>query len=272
MDKVVLAPAFSGHYTHLVEIDEYANLYVMDEGDKNSKRSALVEWLAQVIVAATTALEPCGYDTEKQRQLMEEVKKENKGKNFWWRLSRYDEEEYLRVEDAEERAEMAELSEQDKQEISDFFAENKHLKRVRASVEESFRAVAAEIWVQANKIDQLQAENEELKRENERLKLKAGTDMTKPQPCNMFDVADGEAWAKELGKHMYDVVRDVIYMDQFFDCVERADEAALAEKLTYITTVCTSWLAALGYDEAMRGEMQRHVNEKNKERGYFGSD
>ena len=97
----------------------------------------------------------------------------------------------------------------------------------------------------------------------------AEIDMTKPQPCNMFDVADGEAWAKELGKHMYDVVRDVIYMDQFFDCVERADEAALAEKLTYITTVCTSWLAALGYDEAMRGELQRLVNEKNRERGYF---
>ena len=94
-------------------------------------------------------------------------------------------------------------------------------------------------------------------------------DMTKPQPCNMFDVADGEAWAKELGKHMYDVIRDVIYMDQFFDCVERADEAALAEKLTYITTVCTSWLAALGYDEEERGEMQRLVNEKYKARGCF---
>ena len=97
----------------------------------------------------------------------------------------------------------------------------------------------------------------------------AEIDMTKPQPCNMFDVADGEAWAKELGKHMYDVVRDVIYMDQFFDCIERADEEALAEKLTDIITVCTSWIAALGYDEAKRGELQRLVNEKNRERGYF---
>lgn len=102
--------------------------------------------------------------------------------------------------------------------------------------------------------------------------LKTGVDMTKPQPCNMFDVADGEAWAKELGKHMYDVVRDVIYMDQFFDCIERADEEALAEKLTDIITVCTSWIDALGYDETMRGEVQRRVNEKNKKRGYFGSD
>ena len=167
---------------------------------------------------------------------------------------------------------MAELSEQDKREIRDFFAENKRLKGVCLSVEESFRAVVAEIWAQANKIDQLQAGNEELKRENEQLKLKAGTDMTKPQPCNMFDVADGEAWAKELGKHMYGVVRDVIYMDQFFDCIERADEEALAENLTNIITLCTSWLSALDYDEARRGDLQRRVNEKNRERGYFGID
>ena len=99
--------------------------------------------------------------------------------------------------------------------------------------------------------------------------LKTGVDMTKPQPCNMFDVADGEAWAKELGKHMYDVVRDAIYMEQFFDCIERADEEALAEKLTEIITVCTSWIDALGYDEEKRGELQRLVNEKNKARGYF---
>ena len=94
-------------------------------------------------------------------------------------------------------------------------------------------------------------------------------DMTRPQPCDMFDVVDGEAWAKELGKHMYDVIKDVIYMDQFFDCIERADEEALAEKLTDIITVCTSWIDALGYDEAKRGELQRRVNEKNCEQGYF---
>ena len=97
----------------------------------------------------------------------------------------------------------------------------------------------------------------------------AEIDMTKPQPCNMFDIADAEAWAKELGKHMYDVVRDAIYVDQFFDCIERADEEALAEKLTDVITVCTSWLHALGYDEARRGELQRLVNEENKKRGCF---
>ena len=61
-------------------------------------------------------------------------------------------------------------------------------------------------------------------------------DMTKPQSCNMFDVAD---------------------------------EEALAEKLTEIITVCTSWIDALGYDEVKRAEIQRKVNDKNRRRGYW---
>ena len=128
-------------------------------------------------------------------------------------------------------------------------------------------------------IAQMAERARELEEENKRLKGLLGEqdnkrelDMTKPQPCNMFDVADGEAWAKELGKHMYDVVRDVIYMDQFFDCIERADEEALAEKLTDIITVCTSWIDALGYDEVKRAEIQGKVNDKNCRRGYFGTE
>ena len=125
-------------------------------------------------------------------------------------------------------------------------------------------------------MQRLRKENEWLKKvledcEKKRVDEKSGrvVDMTKPQPCDMFDVADGEAWAKELGKHMYDVVRDVIYMDQFFDCIERADEEDLAEKLTDVITVCTSWIDALGYDEVKRAEIQRKVNDKNRRRGYW---
>ena len=126
-------------------------------------------------------------------------------------------------------------------------------------------------WItqMAERVRELEEENKRLKGLLEECENKREPDMTKPQPCNMFDVADGEAWAKKLGKHMYDVVRDAIYMEQFFDCVERADEEALAEKLTEIITVCTSWIDALGYDEAKRGELQRRVNEKNCEQGYF---
>ena len=97
----------------------------------------------------------------------------------------------------------------------------------------------------------------------------AEIDMTKPQPCNMFDVADVEAWGIELSKGVYEVIKDVAYMDQFLDCVDCDDEAHLAENLTNVITLCTSWLAVLGYDEARRGELQRLVNEENKKRGCF---
>ena len=123
-------------------------------------------------------------------------------------------------------------------------------------------------------MQRLKIENDWLKMvlkdcEKKRVDEKRGriVDMTRPQPCNMFDVADAEAWGKELGKHMYEVIKDVIYMDQFFDCIERADEEALAEKLTNVITVCTSWIDALGYDEVKRGELQARVNEKNLRRG-----
>lgn len=122
----------------------------------------------------------------------------------------------------------------------------------------------------------LKKENEWLKKvledcEKKRVAAKGGciVDMTRPQPCNMFDVADAEAWGRELGKHMYEVIKDVIYMDQFFDCIERADEEELAEKLTDVITVCTSWIDALGYDEVKRAEIQGKVNDKNRRRGYW---
>ena len=47
------------------------------------------------------------------------------------------------------------------------------------------------------------------------------------------------------------------------------DVERLAEELTDVITLCTSWLYAIGYDEYLRGELQRRVNEKNKARGYF---
>ena len=126
-------------------------------------------------------------------------------------------------------------------------------------------------WItqMAERVRELEEENKHLKGLLGERDNKQALDMTKPQPCNMFDVADGEAWAKELGKHMYDVVRDAIYMEQFFDCIESADEEDLAEKLTEIIKVCTSWIAALGYDEAKRGELHRRVNEKYKAHGDF---
>ena len=168
---------------------------------------------------------------------------------------------------------MAELSEQDKQEISEFFAENKWLKGVCLSVEESFREVAAEIWAQANKIDQLQAENEELK-------LKTDADMTKPQPCTRFRDAGTVEWIAKLMEETNEAVQEAYTVSQLeqsnkeFPCeamneVIRDARERLAMELTDVIHVCVSWLDAEGWDEEARGELHRRVNEKNRECGYF---
>ena len=162
---------------------------------------------------------------------------------------------------------MAELSEQDKREIRDFFAENKRQNGVCARLEEPFRAAVAEIWGQTKKLDQLQAENEELKRENERLKLKTGTDMTKPQPCTKFRDAERMAWIAKLVEETHEVVQEAEIIEEKWCSISATDR--LAEELTDVITVCVSWLDALGYDEYLRGEVQKRVNEKNKARGYF---
>lgn len=189
---------------------------------------------------------------------------------------------------------MAELSEQDRQEIKDFFAENKRLKEMCSRVEESFLAVVAEIWTQANKIDQLQAEiltqankidhmraeNEELKRENEQLKTDTDADMTKPQPCTKFHAAGTVEWIAKLSEETNEAIQEAYIISQHeqsnkeFPCeamnevIQDARER-LAMELTDVITVCVSWLDALGYDEAKRGELNRRVNEKNEKRGYF---
>ena len=47
------------------------------------------------------------------------------------------------------------------------------------------------------------------------------------------------------------------------------DKQRRAEELTDIITVCTSYLAALGFDKNARCVLQAKLNGKNDERGYF---
>ena len=172
---------------------------------------------------------------------------------------------------------MAALSEQDKQEIRDFFEENKSVDGVCASVEKSFREVVYEIWIQDDKIKRLQEEIEELKRENDRLKANVDTgDMTKPQPRTKYRDAERMEWIAKLVEETHEVVQEAQIVAQ----LEKADEEALstvlwearkrlAMELTDVKTLCESWLYAEGWDEEERDELQRLVNEKNRERGYF---
>ena len=79
-------------------------------------------------------------------------------------------------------------------------------------------------------------------------------------------------WIAKLSEETDEVIQEAkkVY------ALEKADEdgveyaeVPLAEELTDVITVCVSWLHALGYDEYLRGEVQKRVNEKNKARGYF---
>lgn len=97
----------------------------------------------------------------------------------------------------------------------------------------------------------------------------AEIDMTKPQLCTKFRNAGIVDWAAKLNKEVYEVIRGAAYIERLADEADDDDVERLAEELTNVITVCTSWLDALGYDEEKRGELQRLVNEKNKKRGYF---
>ena len=106
--------------------------------------------------------------------------------------------------------------------------------------------------------------------------LKTGVDMTKPQPCTKYRDAERMEWIAKLIEETHEVVQEAQVVAQ----LEKADEEALstvlwearkrlAMELTDVKTLCESWLYAEGWDEEERDELQRLVNEKNYERGYF---
>ena len=101
-------------------------------------------------------------------------------------------------------------------------------------------------------------------------------DMTRPQPCVRYLE---QHFNKD--KSLYLVGRCLAQVDQERkECLEalvtcfadRGDEAKehLAEELTDVKTAATTALHVLGYDEAMRDELQTRVNDKNRRRGYWG--
>lgn len=94
-------------------------------------------------------------------------------------------------------------------------------------------------------------------------------DMTKPQPCTKFCDAGTVDWVAKLNEEVYEAMLESAYVERLAAEADGDDVARLAEKLTEIIKVCTSWIAALGYDEAKRGELHRRVNEKYKAHGDF---
>lgn len=136
-------------------------------------------------------------------------------------------------------------------------------------------------WISqmAERVHELEEENKRLKgllEEFEEQDNKQVLDMTKPQPCTKYRDAERMAWIAKLIEETHEVVQEAQIVAQ----LEKADEEALstvlwearkrlAMELTDVKTLCESWLYAEGWDEEERGELQREVNEKNHERGYF---
>ena len=130
-------------------------------------------------------------------------------------------------------------------------------------------------------MQRLKTENEWLKMvlsdcEKKRVEGKRVVDMTKPQPCVRYLK---QHFNKD--KSLYLVGRCLAQVDQerkeclealvtcFADGKSEAKEH-LAEELTDVKTAATTALHVLGYDEAMRDELQTRVNDKNRRRGYWG--
>ena len=133
-------------------------------------------------------------------------------------------------------------------------------------------------WISqmAERINELEEENKRLKGLLGEQDNKQVLDMTKPQPCTKYRDAERMEWIAKLVEETHEVVQEAQIVAQ----LEKADEEALstvlwearkrlAMELTDVKTLCESWLYAEGWDEEERGELQRFVNEKNKERGYF---
>jgi len=143
-----------------------------------------------------------------------------------------------------------------------------------------------EVSRQRDEIIALKGEIERLQAHGRRLSKTLGAwhdhlrscDLTKPQPCTKFCDAKITAWIAKLSEETNEVVQEAENYEMVCknaaagtgDVLDAKDR--LAEELTDVITVCVSWLDALGYDEEMRGELHRYVNEKNKARGYFGID
>ena len=129
-------------------------------------------------------------------------------------------------------------------------------------------------------MQRLKIENDWLKMvlkdcEGKRVEGKRVVDMTRPQPCVRYLE---QHFNKD--KSLYLVGRCLAQVDQerkeclealvtcFADGESEAKEH-LAEELTDVKTAATTALHVLGYDEAMRDELQTRVNDKNRKRGYW---
>ena len=138
-------------------------------------------------------------------------------------------------------------------------------------------------WIaqMAERVHELEDENKHLKGLLEERDNRQELDMTKPQPCTRFRDAGTVEWIAKLMEETNEAIQEAYIISQHeqsnkeFPCeamneVIQDARVRLAMELTDVIHVCISWLDAEGWDEEARGDLHRRVNEKNRERGYFG--
>lgn len=134
---------------------------------------------------------------------------------------------------------------------------------------------------QAAELSKLRAEVQELRKEKagladmlaQRIRAQVLTEGMRPRPCIKFKLNPISSWIAKLMEEMTEAVHVAAEWAEDDDKKMEGNVIVppedLAEGLTDVITVCTSWLDALGYDEVKRGKLQERVNEKNLMRGYW---
>lgn len=69
-------------------------------------------------------------------------------------------------------------------------------------------------------------------------------------------------WTRKITEEFREILEEVL--------VE--DNTRIAEELQDLITVCTSYLDYLGFDVQKRSQLTKQINDKNRQRGYFGED
>ena len=100
-------------------------------------------------------------------------------------------------------------------------------------------------------------------------KVRADWEAYLPVPCDCTGVNTHHDWFAKLLEEVGEVSSAIADLYDADNDTERHCKEHLAEELTDVITVCTSFLDWLGYNKKARILKQAEVNLKNAKRGYF---
>ncbi len=116
-----------------------------------------------------------------------------------------------------------------------------------------------------DRLNELADKIEDLEYDNARLREQlADMVQSKPIPCKNVKETSWLGWFKKLTEETHEVLCAI------YDIAKGTGTTMhIAEEITDVITVCTSFLDWMGYNDKAREKLQREVNEKNRVRNYF---